>query len=267
MEQEQKHFILPKDITKKISFFLIVLSAFFIVLMFKTIKEFRFVGKGANETNQFTVTGRGEAFAVPDVAKISFTIEKEAKTVKEANGVVDEKSSKAIAFLKEKKIDEKDIKTANNSFYPVYDYPACYTYPCNQKQTLRGYTSSRTIEVKVRDLDIASSVVEGLAGLEVTNLVGPEFTLSDEDKVQEDARNDAIENARAKAEKLAKALGVKIVRVVNFSESTGGYNPVQPMMYAKGGADMAVAQSAPAESLPQGQNKYTSDVSIVYEIR
>lgn len=255
------------DLFKKIGWLVTVLSVVAILIGMKTIKEFRFVGKGANETNQFTVTGKGEAFAVPDVAKISFTVEKEAKTVKEANSIVDEKVAKAVKLLKDKKIDEKDIKTANNSFYPVYDYPVCYTYPCAQKQTLRGYTSSRTIEVKVRDLDNASSIVEGLGTLEVSNLVGPEFTLSDEDKVLEDARNDAIKDARTKAEKLAEALGVTLVRVVNFSENTGGNNPVQPMMYAKAGADMGIAQSAPQETMPQGQNKYTSDVSIVYEIR
>lgn len=269
MEQEQKHFTIPKGIYQKVGWLIIVLIILFALMALKTLKEFRFVGKGANETNQFVVTGKGEAFATPDVAKISFTVEKEATTVKEANTTVDEKVKKAMDFLKEKKVAEKDIKTVSNSFYPQYDYPICVTYPCTQTPKLRGYNSSRTIEVKVRDLDSAASIVEGLGGLAVTNLVGPEFTLSDEDVVQTEARNDAIKDARAKAEVLADALGVKIVRIINFSESTGGYNPAQPqpfLMQKNMSADMASGSAAP-ESLPQGQNKYTSDVSIVYEIR
>ncbi len=99
------------------------------------------------------------------------------------------------------------------------------------------------------------------------NLNGPEFTLDEEDKVQEEARNDAIENARTKAESLAKALGVKLVRVVNFTESVGGRYP-QPMLMSEKMMDSAVGMGGAGNAvLPEGQNKYTSDVSIIYEIR
>ncbi len=255
------------DLFKKIGWLVIVLSVVGILIGLKTIKEFSFIGKGANETNQFSVSGRGEAYASPDVAQLTFIVEKEAKTVKESNTFVDEKMAKIVSFLKEQKIDEKDIKTVNNSFYPVYDYPQCLMYPCTQTQKLRGYTTSRSIEVKVRSIDNAAAITEGLAMLEVTNLQGPNFIVDDTDKVNQEARDKAIENAREKANQLAKSLGVKIVRVVNFSESTDGGYPPQPMMYGKGGADMAVLQSASPESLPEGQNKYISNVTIVYEIR
>ncbi len=257
------------DLFKKIGWFVVVLSVVVALVGIKTLKEYRFIGKGANETNQFSVTGTGEVYASPDIAQLSFTVEKEAKTVKEANTFVDEKMAKIVAFLKEQKIDEKDIKTVNNSFYPVYDYPICSVYPCNQTQKLRGYTTSRTIEVKIRNIDTSASVTEGLAKLEVTNLQGPNFVIDDTDKVFADARDEAIKNAKEKAESLAKALGVKIIRVIDFSESNNGGNyPPGPMMYSKTMmvADMAVGSATP-ESMPQGENKYTSDVTIVYEIR
>lgn len=258
------HTMIPQGIVKKIGWLIVILSILFVIKAFKELKEYRFIGRGASETNQFTVTGKGESFIVPDVAKITFTVEKEAKTIKEANAVVDQKVKDAVSFLRDQKIDEKDIKTVTSNFYPQYDYVTCITYPCPNSQKLRGYTSSRTIEVKVRDIDSASLIVEGLAAREITNLSGPEFTVSDEDQVQREARNDAIKNAREKAEELAKELGVTIVRVVNFSESTGGMYPQQPMMYKS--ADMALGAGAES-ALPVGQNKYTSDVSIVYEIR
>lgn len=256
------------NLFKKIGWFVVVLSVVVALIGIKTIKEYRFVGKGANETNQFSVTGTGEVYAAPDIAKLSFTLEKEAKTVKEANSFVDEKMVKIMSFLKEQKIDEKDIKTTNNSFYPVYDYPVCSIYPCTQTQKLRGYTTSRTVEVKIRNIDTSASVTEGLAKLEVTNLQGPNFVIDDTDKVLANARDKAIAHAKEKALALAKSLGVTLVRVVNFSESTGGEGmQPQPMMYAKGVAvDMAVG-GANLASLPQGENKYTSNVTIVYEIR
>ncbi len=264
---EQNHFSIPKGITQKIGVLIIVLIVLFVLQAFKTIKEYQYIGKGATETNQFTVNGTGESYTSPDIARIIFTVEKEATTVKEANSVVDTKVKKTIAFLKEKKVAEKDIKTISNSFNPLYDYPVCLTYPCNQTPKLRGYMSSRTIEVKVRNLDNAASFTEGLGTLEVTNLKGPEFTVDDEDKVVTEARNDAIKNAQEKADQLAKALGVKIVRIVNFSESTDQNYPPQPMFMKSMDAAAGSAAVSTPESLPQGQNKYTSNVSIVYEIR
>lgn len=266
---EQHNFSIPKGITQKVGWLVIVLIVLFAILSLKSLKELSLIGKGATETNQFTVTGHGESYATPDVARITFTVQKQAATVKEANAFVDEKTKTTVDFLKDQKIDEKDIKTVSNNFYPEYDYTVCYNYPCTPTQKLKGYTSSRTIEVKVRDLDNSALIVEGLAALEVMNLNGPQFTLDDEDKVQEDARNDAIEDARTKAESLAKALGVKLVRVVNFTESAGGNYPPQPILMNAKMMDSAVGMGGAEQNqvLPEGQNKYTSDVSIVYEIR
>ena len=75
-----------------------------------------------------------------------------------------------------------------------------------------------------------------------------------------------IENdeAKVKAEVLAKELGVKLGKVVNFSENSGGNYPV---MYEKSmmASDMSTASAAP--TLPKGENKITSEVNITFEIK
>jgi uncharacterized protein YggE len=92
--------------------------------------------------------------------------------------------------------------------------------------------------------------------------------VENEDGVKNEARTEAIAKAKEKAAQLAKDLGVTLVRITTFSEG-GNF----PMAYGRGGgvlmkamsADAAIAP-APAD-IPAGENKYTANVTIVYEIR
>ena len=100
----------------------------------------------------------------------------------------------------------------------------------------------------------------------LANLSGPNFTVEHQDAVEAQARASAIAKAQAKADQLAKDLGVSIVRIVSFNEGS-----IYPMMFG-GGLEMkamsADAGIAPmAANIPAGQNKYTSNVTIVYEIK
>ena len=90
-----------------------------------------------------------------------------------------------------------------------------------------------------------------------------DLTVDDQDALNAQARDKAISNAKAKADVLAKSLGVSIVRVVGFSENGSG-----PVYYAKTmSAGMAMDAVAPAPEIATGQNKITSNVSITYEIQ
>lgn len=246
------------------------LALFLLVLTVSALKEFRFIGSGVTATNTITVNGEGEAFAVPDMATFSVTIQEEAKEVRPAQETATKKSNAIIAYLKGEGIDEKDIKTADYSVYPQYDYTqaeSCREGYCPPgRQVLRGYQVSMTLTVKVRDTEKAGDLLSGVGGLGASSVSGLSFTIDDEDELQADARKEAIDDARGKAEELADQLGVKLVRVVGFSESGGGYPPM-PYAYGRGG-DMAVMESkAMAPDLPVGENKIVSNVSVTYEIR
>ena len=100
-----------------------------------------------------------------------------------------------------------------------------------------------------------------------SNISGPNFMVEDETSVQASARKEAIDKAKEKAEKLADSLGVSLVRITSFNEGSG-----YPMYYARGGAEiksMAMDAALPpqAANIPAGQNKYSSSVTITYEIK
>ena len=249
---------------------MIVLSLYFGM---KFLSEFRSYGRaGGADVNVITLSGHGEVSAVPDLATVYFTIQKEAKTVKEAQEGVAAVETEAIKSLKANGIEEKDFKASNSSFSPVYEYQYSKMMPCNEfgcppsrpgKNVITGYQASESITVKVRNVDSVGKVMQDLGTLGVSDLNGPNFTIDDEEALLAQARKEAINEAKAKAKVLARDLGVRLGRVVTFSE--GGYYPTP--MYAK--AEMGMggdSVSAPAE-IPKGENTITSDVTITYEIR
>ncbi len=258
---------------------LVLLSAYVATKIISEVKGFNYIGGGAPASNVISFDGKGEVSAVPNLATISFTINDTEKDLKSAQDKVTAKEKAALAFLDSQKIDKKDIKTENYNSYPQYEYlnSICPTYQLDTgsgmmprycppgKQTLTGYTVSENISVKVHDLSKAGDIVKGIGAVGVSEISGPNFSIDKEEELKAQARKMAIDEAKTKAEVLARDLGVHLVRIVNFSEN-GNY----PIMY--GGAMMSAdkgvsSQSAPAPELPTGENKITSNVTITYEIR
>lgn len=179
--------------------------------------------------------------------------------------------SATIDFLKKSGIEEKDIKTTNYNAYPKYEYQRasaeiCASGNCQPgKQVLVGYEVSETVSVKIRNTDDTGKIVAGLGKLSVSDISGPNFAIDDEDALKAEARKKAIDDAKTKADILAKELGVKLVRVVSFNENNGGY----PIYYAKAAMGMggAMETDAVAPRIEKGENKISVDVNISYEIR
>ncbi|OGZ09855.1 MAG: hypothetical protein A3D65_00495 [Candidatus Lloydbacteria bacterium RIFCSPHIGHO2_02_FULL_50_13] len=259
---------------KRAAFTLLAVAGalYLFALAANTIAEYKYIGRDVpGEQTTITVTGDGEAYAAPDIATVSFSITNESKQSTDARKIVDEKMKKIHDFLTASDVAEKDIKTTGYNLYPKYEWQesrvVCVTYPCNQppgKQVLTGYEVTQSVEVKIRDLDDAGTILGGLSDNGATNVSGLNFLVENEDSVQREAREEAITKAKTKAEELAKDLDVSLVRIVSFNE--GGNYPVyygraeMKLMSADAGASVAA-------DIPVGENKYTSNVTIVYEIK
>ncbi len=268
VQKREIHIKPPELMVKMGATVLGFLALFLLVLTISNLKEWRYIGVGVPATNTITVSGDGEVFAVPDTATFSVTIQEEAKEVSDAQEVATKKANDIIAYLKGEGVEEKDIKTADYSVYPQYDYTqsACREGFCPPgRQVLRGFQVSQTLSVKVRDTKKAGDLLSGVGSRGASSVSGLNFTIDDEDALQAEARGKAIEDARTKAAELAKQLNVRLVRVVGFSESSGGYPPM-PYAYGRGG-DMVMESKAVAPEIPAGENKIVSNVSVTYEIR
>ena len=250
---------------------LVVLTIFLLVMT-------GHVSNTATNANTVSFNGEGKIFAKPDIAAVSFSIVTEAKTSKVAQDANSEKSKKVVDFLKSQDIADKDIKTTGYNIYPQYSYPRPIplgapqidSYPTpdspvyyDSNPKITGYQVSQSFEVKVRDLDKISAVLDGLvtAGANQVNNLG--FQVDDIEKVKNEARELAIKDAKNKANTLKKQIGIRLGKIINYSE--GGYYP-GPMMYDSKAVGMGGGGEV-APSIPAGESEITINVTITYQIR
>lgn len=268
------------DIQKKrlfnITFAVLLLLAVFLgAEAMNAFKENDYIGRGTYAANVIAVSGTGEVFAVPDTGSLSFSVVEEGKTVAIAQEAASKKINTIIDAIKGLGVAEKDIKTTGYNSYPKYEYntypcpmsvdSSGISYPCKPgKSVLTGYEVNQTITVKIRKTADAGKVLTKVGDLGAQNISGLDFVIDNIDLVQAQARDKAIQDAKTKAEVLAKSLGIKLVRIVSFNE---GYN--QPIYFGLEGKAMS-ADSSPALTIPQlptGENKVTSNVTITYEVQ
>ncbi|NVN96852.1 SIMPL domain-containing protein [Candidatus Nomurabacteria bacterium] len=256
-------FLNVKKISISVFILIIIISCYFVV---KTVNEVKNSNDINKQVNTITVSGTGEMLAVSDIASLTVNLNKEGKTAKEAQDLLNTEITKVLTYLKGQLIADKDIKSEYGGLNPKYSYeqPACYSYPCPTKDPkIIGYTATQTITIKVRVVDSASEIRTGLAGVGVTDISGPTFSIDDEEGFKDQARSKAILDAKEKAKVLAKDLGVRLGHVVSFNENSGGGYPI----YAKAMMADSAMGSAPAPTLPKGENKITSNVTVTYEIK
>jgi uncharacterized protein YggE len=266
------------SLVKVIVVLVIILSLYFLMKTFSEIRSYSLIGAGTTTTNTISFNGTGDATGSPDLATISFTILEDAPLVKDAQNKVTTKETAVLDFLNKSGIAKSDIKTENYNSFPKYQFQNAV---CPQvgapsgvsarpifcppgKQILTGYEVSENISVKVHDVTKAGAIVQGIGAVGVSDMNGPNFSIENEDKLKEQARKMAIDDAKAQAKILAGDLGISLIRIVNFSE-----NGNSPIFYAQSFAktDSANVAPAPAPALPTGENKITSNVTITYEIR
>lgn len=230
---------------------LVILSVF-LLTMTKQIKN------TVTTTNTIFFSGEGEVIAKPDIAKVEFTIVTQATTSKSAQDANSPKSKAVVDFLKKQGIEEKDIKTASYNIFPQYSYSRF------DSPKIEGYEVTQKFEVKIRDLDKTNIILDGLVSAGANNIANVSFTIDDPEKLQAEARTKAIIDAKKKAKTLEKQLGIKLGKIVNFSENTGGY-PGPFYLEAKDMGDSTGERVA--LEIPTGENEIKVDVTITYQIK
>lgn len=257
-----------KKIKCAVFILLVIVSVFTITKIVNEVKSSQYVGKEYQYSNTISVNGTGDVTAVADIASLAINISKDGVTAKEAQNLLNDSITKTLSYLKEQKIEDKDIKSEYGGLSPKYSYtqPVCYIYPCpNRDPKIIGYTATQSITVKVREVDNASVIRTGLAGIGITDISGPTFSIDDEEGFKAQARAIAIDDAKAKAKVLAKDLGVKLGKIVSFNED--GQDGNIPMYANKASFDTVSEAALSVPTLPKGENKITSNVTITYTIK
>jgi uncharacterized protein YggE len=219
---------------------------------------------GPTSYRSFGVTGEGKVVVVPDVANFSFgLITQGGKDVAKLQADNSTKVNKAIDFLKESGVDEKDIKTTNYSINPRYQGYNCGMGELCPPAQIIGYEINQTIEVKVRKFDKVGDILAGVVTQGANSVSGLQFTVDDIKKLESEARGLAIKEAGTQAKLVAEAGGFGLGSLLSVDEMTNG-----PYPYAMGSAmSEAKVMNIQAPSIQAGSQEIVVRVNARYQIR
>jgi len=235
--------------------FIVVLGVAIGIWAWNMAKQHYYIGKNPDIQRTISIMGEGKVTAVPDIALVSLGLSTQKNKVSDAQTENSKTINSLIDKLKGSGIAKEDIQTTDYSIYPNYDYS-------NGKQTLTGYTVSQTVQVKIRQTDKVDDVLKIAGDLNLNQIGGLTFTIDNPENYKQEARIKALENAKEKADALAKVMGVKLGKVISFSESEGSVTPPYPM-YAKA---EGLGGGATAPTVEAGSQDIIIDATISYEL-
>ncbi|MEQ8269141.1 MAG: SIMPL domain-containing protein [Parvibaculum sp.] len=213
----------------------------------------------ADEPRTITISGEGEATAVPDIAYIDTGVVTEGATAAEALAANTKAMAAVFKGLEDAGIEKRDMQTSQFSVYPVYEQMRPEDRP--QTPKIGGYRVQNQLTVKVRDLDALGGILDKVVTLGSNQLSGIRFAIDKPEPLLDDARKKAVEDALRKAKLYAGAAGVALGQIMSITESGGGMPP-QPM-YMKAMGEMARDSSVP---MAAGEQTVSASVTLVIKI-
>jgi uncharacterized protein YggE len=244
---------------------LLTLSAIFLVyvivylgtLIRNTIAAYNYIGINDAIERTVMIEGVGVVAARTDVARTVMGMRTEADTV----GAAQQENTSIISDLKDRLlelgVEEDDIQTTSYNIYPLYRYTE------ENGQELRGYEVFQELGVKIRDLARANDVLALAGDVGANTISGLQFTVDDSEAYVDQAREEALAEVKKKAQMLAQELGVDLVKVVSYEESTGQqqlldspYPILREAGYGAGGS-----------SIESGTNDVSVTARVTFEIR
>lgn len=222
--------------------------------------EHQFIGSDPEQHATLSVSGSAEKIVVPDVAQVVLGVETKQATARDAQAEVSKKMKAVTNQMKKLGIDEQDLQTRSFRVDPVnrYDRDSGTSVP-------DGFRASQTLQVKIRETDKASEVIDQAVALGANSVEQLRFVVDDEDAVRREILQDAIADAKDKAEELADDLDVDLVRIVSFSHGDNHHDDIVRYETAE-----VFALSANADTSPQieaGSSEITAQVTLTYEVR
>lgn len=210
----------------------------------------------AEEPRTMTVSGEGFVMAKPDMAEISVGVLSQGRSAGEALAENTKRMNQLFAIIKGLGIEDKDIQTSNFSVTPRYAAPD--PSAPGRQMTIAGYDASNDLSVRIRDLSkLGDALDRFVTAAGANNLRGISFDFANPDPLLDEARKNAVAEARRKAELYAQAAEVKLGPVRSIGES-GGYYPKAAY------AGRAMAMEASAVPTAPGETRVSANVTLTF---
>ena len=203
------------------------------------------------------VTGDSRVTAKPDRVQIDIGVSTHATHSQDAAAENAREVDRVLAAVRKAAGPAAVLKTINYSLSPTYQY-----HQTGEEPTLSGYNALNVVQVTLDELPKIGAVIDSATQSGANQIQGIQFTLRDTDSVRAEALREAARKARAEAEVLATALGLRVVRILTVEESSPRVVPVRT--YAAGARIAAAAATVtPVEA---GTLDVTADVVLTVEV-
>jgi uncharacterized protein len=196
-----------------------------------------------------TVSGEATVAVAPDAVIIRVGVSSLGKTAREATDANSQKMTAVLASIKDSGLADRDVQTSRLSLQPQYDT----SKPGPAR--LQGFQVTNQLTVKIRDIDKLPTILDKAIGAGANEMSGIEFVVSEQSKLLDQARDEAIADARRKAALYAQAAGGKLGHVVSIIEE-GATPPARPMASLR----------ASAVPVAPGERELRAVVSVSYEL-
>ncbi len=203
------------------------------------------------------VNGEGKVTAVPDIISLRLGIEAQETSVADARSQAAGAMNKVMAALTDNGVAAKDIQTQYFNISKVTRWD-----DENQQEVVIGYKVTNMVTAKIRDMDKAGTIIDVVAeaGGDLTRIDSIDFSVDDPSNYYEEARQEAMADAKDKAEQLAELAGVTLGKPTYISESVA--SPIYPRAVAY----EAVAASSTTPISP-GETEISLSVQVVYALK
>ena len=200
------------------------------------------------------VNGQGEVTVTPDLATLWLGVEAQADTVTEAQSQAVEAMDNVMTALTDNGVDEDDIQTQYFSIDQVTRWD-------DDEIVVIGYRVTNMVIAKIRDIDNVGTIIDAVAeaGGDLTRINNIAFSVDDPSEYYEEAREEAMADAKAKAEQLADLAGIELGQPTYISEG----NIYPPVVYRDAGM---APEEGYTTSISPGEIELTLTVQVAYAI-
>jgi uncharacterized protein YggE len=216
---------------------------------------------GAVVTRTISVDGVGTVNIDPDTAQISLGVVATDESLEVAQTDVSEGLANITQVLTDSGVATEDIQTCTYNVYPIAEYDRDGNYI-----GIERFEVSAGVSIIVRDVDSVGPILDAAVEGGANNVWDISFYVDDPSEAASQARQLAVEDARAKADALATSSGMVITNVVSITETASPDPVAQDFDLGRGSDDMAMESAAAQVPISPGQSEVRVDVEITFEM-
>ncbi len=219
----------------------------------------------AENESVLSVSSTFEKDYTPDTAKVSLSLTNSGMSIKDIKEKNDKTIVEVMALIKKELGQNETIKTTKYSVNPVYSYK-------NNARVFQRYEVTNGFEVKLKDVTKISNIIKIATDNGIKNVGDIRFYIEDKEKISNEAIQEAIKMAKARANVISSAAGVQILKIKSINVRTSLDNSYSAVRYLASSNLMyksmdAAASETVSQPIEAGDIRVNATANIDYYLK